>query len=376
MSAKTVLFLTSLSVLLTSFSGWPQTASSDSPFVMRIERQTREEDACMLVQRDGHYHLERVVTGRSRVFEGTLDAAAMSELDPLLNSSQLTNLKQAQIETTLASEDMDQFMIAVSRDYGWQSLQFPSGKSRKPYKTVMDPLVKWLDRNKQQQNPLVGVATTRCMPPQSAQSASSESKANSSNPYVMRIVVDHYEPKQLGGGSADTASRSGGGGSMNSASAINSTANLKVTRLCAVVYESGRYRLEKSIQEFGTSVRSEIYRDSLDKAQLDELRKLLDNSKLSSLPNSAAAAVFGREGELITMAIPRDKGVQALSFASFFGARTAEAGMRDNTSTAVSANVELTHPIRKWVKQNLEDRKAQQLKDVPSTVCVPSTQPE
>jgi hypothetical protein len=65
-----------------------------------------------------------------------------------------------------------------------------------------------------------------------------------------------------------------------------------------------------------------------------------------------------------------------LSFASFFGARTQEKGMKDNTSLAVSANIEVTHPIRKWVKQNLEDRKSSQQKDVPSTVCIPSTQPE
>jgi hypothetical protein len=214
------------------------------------------------------------------------------------------------------------------------------------------------------------------MPPQTAQAGGGESKPNATNPYMMRIVVDHYEPTRLGGGSADTVSRTGGAGSMNSASAINSTADLKITRLCAVVYESGRYRLEKSVQEFGSSVRSEIYRDTLDKTQLDELRKILDNPKLTALPNSAAPAVFAREGELISLAVPREKSVQALSFASFFGARTQEKGMRDNTSLAVSANVELTHPIRKWVKQNVEEHKTQQLKDVPSTVCVPSTQPE
>ena len=375
MQAKSILSC-AVSLFVLSSLGWSQAASSDSPVLLRIERQTREENVCMLLQRDGHYHLERVVTGRPRVFEGTLDAAAVSELDPLLNSEQLTNLKQAQIETSLASEDMDQLLVAVARPNGWQSLNFPNGKSRKPYKATMDPLVKWLDRYKQQQNPIVGVATNRCMPSQTAQSGGAETKPNSANPYIMRIVVDHYEPASLGGGSADALSRGGGAGSMNNASAVNSTANLKISRVCAVVYESGRYRLEKSTQQFGSTVKSDIYRDTLDKSQLDDLRKILDNPKLSGLPNSAAPAVFAKEGELITLAIPRGKSVQALSFASFFGARTAEVGMKDNTSTAVSANVELTHPIRKWVKQNVEEHKTQQAKDVPSTVCIPSTQPE
>ncbi len=366
MCMKAVVSLAVALCVLGSLPCWAQAANSESPVLMRIERQTREENVCMLLWKDGHYHLERIITGRPRVFEGTLEVSATNELDPLLNSEQLTNLKQAQIETSLASEDMDQLLIAITRPYGWQSLQFPSGKSRKPYKAAMDPLVKWLDRYKQQQNPIVGAPTNRCMPPQTAQAGGGgDAKPNAANPYVMRIVVDHYEPLRLG-----TAA------SMNSTTSMNSTADFKVTRLCAIVYESGRYRLEKSIQEFGSPVRPEIYRDTLDKAQVDELRTILNNPKLSSLPNSAAPAVFAREGELISLAVPRENAVQALSFASFFGARTQEKGMKDNTSTAVSANVELTHPIRKWVKQNVEEHKAQQLKDVPSTVCVPSTQPE
>lgn len=363
MCAKLVLSFVGSVGVLTSLI-WSQAANSDAPFLMRIERQTREENVCMLVQQNGHYHLERIITGRPRVFEGTLEATVINELESLLNSEQLTNLKQAQIENALAGEDMDQVLVAISRPYGWQSLNFPSGKSRKPYKAAMDPLVKWLDRYKQQQNPIVGAATSRCMPPQTAQ-AGGESKPNAANPYVMRIVVDHYEPLRLG-----TAA------SVNSTTSMNSTADFKVTRLCAIVYESGRYRLEKSIQEFGSPVRPEIYRDTLDKAQVDELRNILNNPKLASLPNSAAPALFAREGELISLAVQREKGIQALSFASFFGARTQEKGMKDNTSLAVSANVELTHPVRKWVKQNLEEHKTQQLKDVPSTVCIPSTQPE
>ena len=255
-----------------------------------------------------------------------------------------------------------------NRGLSWGDLRHrsgqPSGKSRKPYKAAMDPLVKWLDRNKQQQNPIVGAPTNRCMPPQTAQ-AGGESKPNPANPYVMRIVIDHYEPLRLGNA-----------GSSNSSTAMNLMADFKVTRLCAIVYESGRYRLEKSIQEFGSPVRAEIYRDTLGKAQVDELRQILNNPKLTALPNSAAPAVFAREGELISLAVSREKSVQALSFASFFGARTQEKGMKDNTSLAVSANVELTHPIRKWVKQNVEERNIPQLKDVPSTVCIPSTQPE
>src|SRR5258705_13343235 len=102
----------------------------------------------MLAQKDGHYRLERIITGRPRVFEGTLEASAVKELEPLLNADQLTSLRQNQIEAMLVGEDMDAVIIAVLRPTGWQSLNFPSGKSRKPYKAAMDPLLKGLDRNK------------------------------------------------------------------------------------------------------------------------------------------------------------------------------------------------------------------------------------
>jgi hypothetical protein len=363
----------SLSVLLSGFAQGQE--QSESSYLMRMERQTREEDVCMLVEQSGRFHLERVAAGRARVYEGSLDSSVLNDLRPLLNSEQIVSLQQSQIETALASEEMDQILLAIARPSGWQSLNFSSAKSRKPYRASLDPLIKWLDRNKQQQNPITGMGPSRCMPPQAAQQAGY--KRNTSNPFMMRIVVDHYEPANAGpAGSADTNSRSGGGGSLNSQTGLNSTANLKITRLCAIVYESGRYRLEKTVQEFGSQIRSDVYRDTVDNTQLDELRKLLDNPKLAALPSSAAASVSGREGELISLVVPRENQLQSLSFASFFGARTAEAGMKDNTSTAVSANVELTHPIRHWVKQILEEHKVPAEKESASTTCIPSAQPE
>ena len=337
-------------------SSWAQ--DPGSPYLMRMERQSHDENVCILLQKDGHYHLERIITGRPRVFEGTLAMSAVGELEPLLNADQLVNLKQSQIEMTLVSEDMDAVIITIPRPSGWQSLNFPGGKSRKPFKTTMDPLLKWLDRNKQQQNPIVGASTTRCIPPQTA-AASDKPKPNLANPYIMRIVVDHYEPVQSGDSQAGTH-----------------YAGFKVTRQCTIVYEGGRYRMEKSLQESNSEIRSDIYRDTLDKSQLEELRQLLNDPKLVALPNSAPPTVFAREGDLVSLAVPRDTGVQMLSFASAFGARTKEQGMKDNMALAVSANVELTHPLTKWIKQNVESRKGTQVKDVPSTKCVPTEQPE
>jgi hypothetical protein len=344
----------------------------------RMEHQTRGENVCMLVLKDGRYHMERTVPGRAQVFDGTLGSSALTELEPLLNASALVELKQSQIESTAGGEDIDQVMITIARPNGPQTLTFPSTKSRKPFKSEVDPIVKWLDRNKQQQNPIPNAMSTRCMPPQNTQVANGLTTPSASNPYMMRILIELYEPK--GGGTAlssvsaakGTTGQDVGGMTNTDAMDVNS---FKITRTCAVVYDSGRYRFERNIRESGIVVKSEVFRDTLDKTQLAGLRGLLDNPKLAALPSNTATAFFGREGEFTTLTVPRDKGVQAVNVATF-PPRNASADLREAAHQALGANAPLTNPIRKWVKQNVEERKNGQANDVPATTCIPSDQPE
>ena len=351
---------------------WSQEA--DAPYPVRMERQTREENVCMLVQKDGRYRLERTATGGARVFIGTLDPSAIKELEPLLTANPLVELKQSQIESTAAGTDVDQVMITITRPTGRQTLTFANPKSRKPFKEEIDPILRWLDRNKQQKN-LADVSPSRCMPAQMAKTGEANPNLSSpSNPYMMRIVTDLYE--KLGGGAFSL--NKGTAGEMVGGSTKTPTVDslgFKITRTCAVVYESGRYRFEKSVKESGITTKSEVYRDTLDKEQLAALREALDNPKLAALPNNSAPGYFAREGELISMAVPRDKGVQAIVVASF-APRPASADLRETAYTALMANLGLTNPTRKLVKQDIEDRKSGLVKEATLTNCIPSPQPE
>jgi len=344
----------------------------------RMEHQTPAENVCMLVLKDGRYHMERTLTGRVQVFDGTLGSSALTELEPLLTANALVELKQNQIDSTSGGEDVDQMMITVARQNGTQSLTFPSSKSRKPFKSELDPILKWLDRNKQQQNPLPNAASTRCMPPQNTQVANGLTTPSASNPYTVRILVDLYEPRGSGTAMSSVSAAKGttgqdiGGRTNTDAMDVNA---FKITRTCAVVYDSGRYRFERSVRESGIVVKSEIYRETLDKAQLTGLRGLLDNPKLAALPSNTPTAFFGREGEFTNLTIPRDKSVQAVNVTTF-PPRNASADLREAAYQALGANAPLTNPIRKWVKQNVEERKSGLVKDVPRTDCVPSAQPE
>jgi len=371
---KFLLLRISLSVgLMLPGIAWGQNTSS--PYLVRLEHQTRDENVCMLVLKNGHYHLERTATGHVRVFEGTLESPAMAELDPLLDAPKIVALKQSDVATAQPGEEVDQMMLTVPRASGWQSLMFPSSKSRKPYKAEIDPLLKWLDHNKQQQSPVANAIPTRCVPPQETAAARGMAEPSASNPYVMRIVVDHYEPIGIGTTlSLDkgTAGESIGGVTAAQAMDVNS---FKITRTCAVVYESGRYRFEKSVREAGQMTHSDVYRETLNKSQLDELHQILDNPKLVALPNNVAPTILGREGDLITLAVLRGKSMQSLGFASS-GPRPASASLQDASMLALSVNVGLTNPVRKWVKQNLEENKGALQKDVPATTCIPMAQPE
>lgn len=355
-----------------------QSQDADSPYPVRMERQTHEEDVCMLVQKDGHYRLERTALGRSRVFIGTLDSSALTELEPLLTANRLVDLKQSQIETTPGGGDIDQVMITITRPNGRQTLTFSSGKSRKPFKTEIDPILKWLDRNKQKQNPIADATPSRCIPRQMAQAGEGGATASPTNPYMMRIVIDRYEAAGSGtlissvSAAKGTTGQSVGGLTKTDAMGINT---FKITRTCAVVYSSGRYRFEKSVRESGITTRSEIYRDTLDKTQLAALREALDNPKLVALPNNAAPGYFAREGETISMAVPREKGVQSIVVASF-APRPASADLQETAYAALMANLGLTNPIRKWVKQSIDDHKGAPVTDVSANACVPSATPE
>ncbi len=367
--------LSSLILSLLLLCGLCHSQDADAPYPVRMERQTRDENVCMLVQKDGHYHLERTAMGRSRVFVGILDSSAVTELEPLLMASQLVDLKQGQIESTPVGQDIDQVMITITRTQGRQTLIFSSSKSRKPFKAEVDPILKWLDRNKQQQNPMADATPSRCLPPQMAQAGGGGANPNTSNPYMMRIVIDRYEA----GGSGTTLSlNKGTAGEMVGGvtkTPMMDANGFKITRTCAIVYDTGRYRFEKSVRESGIPIKSEIYRDTLDKSQLAGLREALDNPKLVALHNNSAPGYFAREGELISMGVPRDKGVQSVVFASF-APRPASADLQETAYTALMANLGLTNPIRKWIKQSIDDHKGTPVKDLPLSNCVPSAAPE
>src|SRR5260370_31204394 len=91
-----------------------------SGFLVRMERQTRDEDVCILVRRDGQFHLERVALGvdRSRVFEGSFPNSTISELEQMLDADELRQLSQSSINMALVGDELDNVLLAILRTNG------------------------------------------------------------------------------------------------------------------------------------------------------------------------------------------------------------------------------------------------------------------
>src|SRR5437868_5263476 len=139
------LWVVSVCVCILLAVSLPVTAQTTSnPPLVRMERQTFDQDTCMLVRNDGQFHLERLAPGmgQNRIYEGTLPEGALSELQKILDTDDFKNLTQAKIQMALVGEDRDQLLVAVDRNGSWESLHFTSGGSRKPFKNTIDPLVK------------------------------------------------------------------------------------------------------------------------------------------------------------------------------------------------------------------------------------------
>jgi hypothetical protein len=374
MSTRRFPIVVIIALVSTGLSALGQSTGSSTPLV-RMERQTYDQDVCVLVRESGQFHMERLAPGmgQSRIYEGTLPDSAFSELRTLLNSDDLKNLTQAKIQMALVGEDRDQFLVAVDRDGSWQSLHFTSGASRKPFKNAVEPLVKWLERNKQQNNALANAVSNRCMPPADTTTPSTNSttaaaakalQSSEKNPYMLRIVSDHFETTISDTPGIIKGMQEGG-------------TDVKMTRVCMIVYNSGRYRMEKSKQLYNSPLQSQVYLDSLSDGQMKELHELLDAPEISKLQHTTSATSGGaREGEMVNMAVPRGSTTQILSFASLFGVRTQQSGMKDNLSTGVDEELNNIKPLRKWLKSNVEDKKVPQAKDAASTNCIPSQQPE
>jgi hypothetical protein len=119
-------------------------SAADFPFLLHLETMDFVNQQCVLLQRDGHFHLEEEKGRHTKVFEGLLPEDKMRELQQMINDDQLSELTQEQIVSPPGDILLDELHVDVFRGDHWQTLFFMDVASRKPFDRSISPLVRWL----------------------------------------------------------------------------------------------------------------------------------------------------------------------------------------------------------------------------------------
>ena len=351
-----------------------QLSSGDSSYLLRLEHVKEGEDICVLLQSDGNYHFERVLSDKALVYEGSVSRTSLQEVKTAVSSDEMLHLDQDRIPAPVVSLSYDELDLDIARVEGWQRLRFPDSDSRKAFHQSLDPLLKWVDslpgEGRVQLSEDEG--KNNCLPRRREdvhlarrQETASPVPAGASpstvpSPYMLRILLD-----RLGPGEA--------------------------RRTCAIVYPNGFYHLEKSSQTYyvggvyqpevinaglGGRIKADVFEQFLDPRATKELRKLLDNPELVvSRHSSMPIGIHYSDAEITFVFIPREDRLQQLTFSNYFGADNPQTHMSagGHATRHVDSAAGLLGPLQKWLRSNIESRKAARLKEAYGNNCTASS---
>jgi hypothetical protein len=349
-------------LLLSGLSASAQNASSAAsnyPFLLRLVQVGYGSHSCVLLRRDGGYHLERSHSNSVTVFEGTLPQAQVADVTGWLNNGALRQLTQKDILFPLMSPGGDQAQISIARSDHWQTLEFPDRESRAPVASSLEPLLSWLGTlHKLPARKLTEEqGRNNCLPPgeiglkrRPAPGIQARDQAaaapfnpapteNSTAPaapppnYLMRIERNHY-------------------------------AGISAQRTCLIVNANGHYHGEEFAQEIGHSMTSRVYEETLSPPAISALRQLLDDPGIrqaqSNLPPDAQFS------ESTVWFIPRAGEVQHLQLAESFAQRQGDSWV----PVYHDPRAKVVEPLERWIKTNLRLTKQTLLKDAKPDNCI------
>jgi hypothetical protein len=363
-------FLVSSAALVCAQPQKPEVADPvASSFFVRFQRTTSGRDVCAIVRIDGLFHLEEETANRVDVVEGTLDQGELATLKTDLGKKELADLTQQNIPVPLVISEHDVFQLRVLRPTFTQTLSFPDPQSRGPFREFINPLLQWLSLLQKRSHTELDEYSGRnnCLPPHKIEFSSREAKTQGREPSPSRASNP--------AGSTPDISPPTSPAPFLMRWHFNDIARKTVEDMCVVVYLSGQFRLEKSKQSVGGNLKMRAFEGSLDENDLRQLKELLDEPKLrsSAYQNVSNWRSF-TERELTILTIPRDREIQQLRFASYFGVPDLTSNIRFGTDP----EEDLVSPLRKWVKSHIESRKLDALPNALATRCIaapPTKQP-
>jgi hypothetical protein len=349
------------------------------PYLLRVQRVIPHLDTCVLLRRDGGYHLERDHEESTEVYEGELSAEELSRLEAWLDDEQLRQLTREQIMTPLVSQARDEVQINIFRGDHWQNLLFLSSESRTPFH-ALTPLLEWFNalHNAPHRTISEDAGKTNCMTPGkivlSTRPSPSGEPAKNAQPQGQNLEP----PAQAPGGQAVLPSKPD---SYLLRLLHESFDRSGVDSTCAIVYASGLYRVEHASQAFGGKVHAKVYQSMVGESQRQELQHLLEDAHLKAIEMGNLPDEFFEKlqaghssmdirfllSDATFVWIPREKAVQNLAFASDLRVQAAIG----NHYLTSDKNAKYVRPLEKWVKSELPVEKSVLVDGATASFCAP-----
>jgi hypothetical protein len=127
-----------------------------SSYLMRIQRTTPRSAICVLLRRDGQFHLETTHDDRIKVIEGSLPGSELLKVQQMLDSDGLLRLSSEKLSSPRTTRPFEVLQISIFRTDHWQNLIFTTDKdSQTEIRRSLNPLLKWMESLPKQSHQLM-----------------------------------------------------------------------------------------------------------------------------------------------------------------------------------------------------------------------------
>lgn len=324
------------------------------PYLLRMEHLRSGQDVCVLVQRDGQYHLERLHPYGIRVFEGNLPHGAVASLESLLIKDRLLRLQQSDIDVPLITGDLDNLFVSVVRSDHWQNLEFSSTESRKPYEEFLNPLLKWLDDLQKEKAKELTEESGRnnCLPPKEIQLRTRSGEKISSmhteasavrNSYILRTLTRRFDSS-------------------------------RIENSCVIIKDTGVYHVRRSQQFARKETKTTVLDGTFSAEVINALRVLIDADPFRKWPTENPPLARLQAATVTSLSIPREDRVQQITAWRYvFTPATHNLGsLRSGDLPGIDDHgTRLIKPLDEWMKRNLPVEKEIPTSNPANPQCLP-----
>jgi hypothetical protein len=282
-----------------------------------MEHTSLESHDCVLLRKTGFFHRESDSGDSTKVFEGTLSANGLRQIQSDLQEPGLQALSQEQIEEPLIRRS-EFLRLEVSRNDHWQELTFRSAESQAPYRQSLQPLVRWLDDLHRVPHKELSedAGKNNCLPPSKiALKKRSDEAPSEPAPTAGKnsAPVDSSNPTEAKSGPVPTLLQLG---------SLSVKAHV-VRQACVLIVANGFYRAEEEEQKEGSKrVETKITGGKLAPEEISQLQQLLNDPAIAGIHHRKTSRMtLPMSGEMMNLQIYRPSSVQDVVLSSTFNRR-------------------------------------------------------